>query len=102
MLSKAVRISLIAIMLIFVGVSIIYLCEGGTLGIQCLVYEVVSAICTVGLSFGITSSLCVVSKLTLVILMYVGRVGMLTIPLAFKSKETSSSIEYTNAKIMVG
>ena len=101
-LSKAVRISLIATMLLFVGVSIIYLCEGGTLGMQCLIYEVMSAICTVGLSFGITSSLCIISKLTLVVLMFVGRVGMLTIPLAFKSKETNSSIEYTNAKIMVG
>jgi Trk-type K+ transport system membrane component len=42
------------------------------------------------------------SKLTIIILMYVGRVGMLTIPLAFKQKETNSSIEYVNAKITVG
>ena len=101
-LTKAVRITLIAISLLFVGVVIIYLCEGGTLGVESLIYEVVSAICTVGLSFGITPGLCAMSKLTLVALMYVGRVGMLTIPLAFKLKETNSSIKYVNAKITVG
>ena len=101
-LTKAVRITLIAISLLFVGVAIIYICEGGVFGIDSLIYEVVSAICTVGLSFGITPSLCAMSKLTLIVLMYVGRVGMLTIPLAFKSKETNSAIEYVNAKITVG
>jgi len=101
-LTKAVRITLIAVSLLFVGVLIIYLCEGGAFGIQSLIYEVVSAICTVGLSFGITPVLGTMSKLVLVILMYVGRVGMLTIPLAFKQKETNSAIEYVNAKITVG
>ena len=101
-LTKAVRITLIAISLLLVGVAIIYICEGGVFGIDSLIYEVVSAICTVGLSFGITPSLCAMSKLTLIVLMYVGRVGMLTIPLAFKSKETNSAIEYVNAKITVG
>ena len=101
-LTKAVRITIIAISLLLVGVAIIYICEGGVFGIDSLIYEVVSAICTVGLSFGITPSLCAMSKLTLIVLMYVGRVGMLTIPLAFKSKETNSAIEYVNAKITVG
>lgn len=101
-LSKAIRITLIAISLLIVGVVFIYIFENGTLSIGSLIYEVVSAICTVGLSFGITSELCAMSKLTLVALMYVGRVGMLTIPLAFKSKETNSAIKYVNAKIMVG
>ena len=101
-MTKAVRITLIAIVLLFVGVTVIYLCEGCVLSIECLIYEVVSAISTVGLSFGITPSLCAMSKLMLITLMYVGRVGMLTIPLAFKSKESNSSIEYVDAKIMVG
>lgn len=101
-LSKAVRITLIAVSLLFVGTVLIYLFEGGSMSIAGIAYDVVSAICTVGLSFGITPSFCVMSKLTIIILMYVGRVGMLTIPLAFKQKETNSSIEYVNAKITVG
>ena len=101
-LSKTIRIALIATLLVFVGTIMVYIFESGNMSIASIVYDVISAICTVGLSFGITPMLCSWSKLTLVLLMYVGRVGMLTIPLAFKSKETNSSIEYVSAKIMVG
>ena len=101
-LSKAVRIVLIAIFLLVIGVSLIYVFEGGKFSVASIVYDVISAICTVGLSFGITPSLCVASKITLITLMYAGRVGMLTIPLAFKQKETNAAIDYVNAKIMVG
>ncbi len=101
-LSKAVRVFLMALSLLFVGTVLIYIFEGGAMSISSIAYDVVSAICTVGLSFGITPMLCSASKITLVLLMYAGRVGMLTIPLAFKSKETNSAIEYVNAKIMVG
>lgn len=101
-LSKAVRIVLIAIFLLLIGSVLIYIFEGGKFSVASIVYDVISAICTVGLSFGITPMLCSWSKLMLVTLMYVGRVGMLTIPLAFKQKETNSAIDYVNAKIMVG
>ena len=101
-LTKAIRIVLIAVMLLFVGTTLIYIFEGGALSVDSIVYEVISSICTVGLSFGITPALSVMSKATLITLMYVGRIGMLTIPLAFKTKETNSSIEYVNAKIIVG
>ena len=101
-LSKAVRIALMAVSLLFIGTVLIYIFEGGNMPVASIVYDVISAICTVGLSFGITPALCGVSKFTLVLLMYVGRVGMLTIPLAFKSKDANSAIEYVNAKITVG
>lgn len=101
-LSKTIRIVLIATMLVFVGTIMVYIFEGGKMSIASIVYDVISAMCTVGLSFGITPMLCSASKLMLVALMYVGRVGMLTIPLAFTQKETNSSIEYVSAKIMVG
>lgn len=101
-LSKALKITLIAASLLLVGTALVFVFEGGDCSIDSVIYEVMSAICTVGLSFGITSSLSVVSKLTLIILMYIGRIGMLTIPLAFKTKETGTAIEYANAKIIVG
>ncbi len=46
-------------------------------------YESVSAICTVGLSTGITAGLGVGAKLLLVVYMFFGRVGIITISLAF-------------------
>ncbi len=100
-LMKAVRITLIAILCLCVSTISIYFFEGEVIGFQAILYETISAICTVGLSFGITPTLAVGSKLMLIVLMYIGRIGMLTIPLAFKTKDTVG-IEYSEAKIIVG
>lgn len=51
-------------------------------GFLAVVFEVVSAICTVGLSMGITAELSPVGKLVVIALMFVGRCGPLTIGLA--------------------
>ena len=100
--TKAVKLALIAVLLVFVGSITLYLFENSAITLSGAMYEVISAICTVGLSFGITPSLCLGSKITLILLMYIGRIGMLTIPLAFKPKESNLSIDYVNAKIIVG
>lgn len=100
-LTKAVRIAIIMASLLIVGSILIFVFEGSAVSLDAIIYEVLSAICTVGLSFGITPLLSVGSKIVLILLMYVGRIGMLTIPLAFKSKDTAA-IEYVNAKIIVG
>lgn len=44
-----------------------------------LLFETVSAFSTVGLSMGITPSLCDESKFVLVLLMFIGRVGFITV-----------------------
>jgi trk system potassium uptake protein TrkH len=102
MIFKAVKIIMYSLLIVVIATMMILMIEGNAVTIESVVYEVVSAICTVGLSFGITPTLSVMSKLTLILLMYIGRIGMITIPLAFKFKETSSSIEYVSAKIIVG
>ena len=102
LISKSIRITLIAIMLVIVSTMAIYVIEGGVYSLGSIVYETVSAVCTVGLSFGITPFLSIPSKLILSGLMYMGRIGMLTIPLAFKTKDYGADIEYVEAKITVG
>lgn len=46
---------------------------------KALLFETISAISTVGSSLGITASLCMTSKVLITILMFVGRVGLLTV-----------------------
>lgn len=66
-------------------------------------YEAVSAFGTVGLSTGITSTLGVISKLTLILLMFLGRVGVMTLGIAvFMGQTSEAKIKYTSAKIMIG
>lgn len=68
--------------------------------ISCL-FETTSAMATVGLSVGITPQLSVVSRAILIILMYVGRVGALTMLLSF-SKHRIIASKYTEEKISIG
>ena len=60
-----------------IGAAIISIADGFPIG-TCL-FETVSAIGTVGLSMGITPSLGHVSRLILILLMFFGRVGGLTL-----------------------
>lgn len=76
--------------------------EGNTYSLFAVTYECLSAICTVGLSFGITPLLAWPSKIILSVMMYIGRIGMLTIPMTFKTKQQPVGIEYLEAKITVG
>jgi trk system potassium uptake protein TrkH len=68
-----------------------------------LSFETVSAFGTVGLSLGITPFLSVMGKLTIVMMMFVGRVGPLTLLLALGSKASiPSKVEYPEGKVLIG
>ncbi len=65
-------------------------------------FEVVSAIGTVGLSQGITAGLHVVSKLVLIFLMFFGRVGGFTLILIFAGDKKPVPISRVGEKVIVG
>ncbi|MBI4647774.1 MAG: ATPase [Bacteroidia bacterium] len=65
-------------------------------------FECFSAFGTVGLSLGITSDLSVASKYIIIFTMFLGRVGILTIIVAFIRKVKSLSYEYPKENILVG
>lgn len=65
-------------------------------------FETASAIGTVGLSLGITSQLGVASQFILIILMFFGRVGGLTLIFAAMKGTGTNITKYPQEKIMVG
>lgn len=65
-------------------------------------FEVFSAISTVGMTTGITSSLSVVPQLILILLMYLGRLGSLSFALSFTDKKKITHIMQPMEKINVG
>jgi trk system potassium uptake protein TrkH len=67
-----------------------------------LVFEVVSAFGTVGLSAGYTPHLTKVGRILITCLMLIGRVGPLTIALAIGKKEAKGVYKYAEENIMVG
>ena len=65
-------------------------------------FETASAIGTVGLSLGITSQLGIVSQFILIVLMFFGRVGGLTLIFATMTKTAANAAKYPQEKMTVG
>jgi len=67
-----------------------------------LYFEVVSAFGTVGLSTGITPYLTDAGKIIIMLLMFIGRLGPLTIVLAVGAQPTTRLVTYPEEQVMVG
>ena len=67
-----------------------------------VLYEVISAFATVGLSMNLTSKLGIISKLLIIFTMFIGRLGPLTIALAFAERKVKSSLKFPKEDILVG
>ena len=67
-----------------------------------VLFEVSSAIGTVGITMGITTTLSSFSHILLMVLMFVGRVGGLTFALAFSTESMVADIQRPREKVLVG
>jgi trk system potassium uptake protein len=67
-----------------------------------LVFEVVSAFSTTGLSTGITPKLSVPGKLIVLLLMFIGRIGPLTLALALARSATRRNLALPEERVMIG
>lgn len=67
-----------------------------------LLYEATSALGTVGLTLGLTPKLSSIGKVLIMIMMYLGRVGPLTVMLALTRKKKKSGYKYPEGKILIG
>ncbi len=99
-IKNAATILMMYLTLFITGGLIISKIEGLPL-ITCL-YETASAIGTVGLTLGITPQLGIFSQMILVGLMYLGRVGGLTLIFAALSINKYSVVKYPQEKMTVG
>ncbi len=67
-----------------------------------ILFEVMSAFATVGLSTGITSSVSTAAKLILIVTMYIGRVGVLLLMAAILGDPRPTRIHYPEENLLVG
>lgn len=74
-----------------------------TASFSAVMFEVVSALGTVGLTMDLTPSLGVASKLILTLLMYLGRVGIITFALALKrTKKSEAAVRRPVDNVFIG
>ena len=108
--TKAISIAVISLAVIFIACTLLLLvestasrpfCRNGYMGD--IIFETVSAFGTVGLSAGITPHLSFPGKLVIIITMYVGRIGPLTMALLIGRKiQPPAPIRYPEESVMVG
>ncbi|MCU5752561.1 hypothetical protein OBG91_01340 [Lactococcus lactis] len=67
-----------------------------------VIFEVFSALGTVGITLGITTHLGTISKITLVALMFIGRVGWMLLIFAIVGRNQKPSINRVSEEIIVG
>lgn len=97
---KALAVTSITMMMIFLGIFLISAIERDADFLD-VAFEVVSAVCTVGLSRGLTAELSPISQLLLIFMMFAGRLGPLTLAY-FIATPNKSRIKYSNTHIQIG
>ena len=99
LINKALAIVVISILYIVVIITILLSIEN--FSTDRVIYEVISAFSTTGLSMGITASLGIISKFLIIITMFIGRLGPMTVALAFTNNK-KSSVKYPKEDILIG
>jgi len=104
---KAVVVFLLAIAWIFIITMILLITEESNLGNSNnyfirILFEVVSAFATVGLSANVTPYLSTLGKTLIIITMFAGRVGLLIIALSIALQKEKTIYTYPEERIMVG
>ncbi|MGL4533635.1 MAG: TrkH family potassium uptake protein [Fusobacteriaceae bacterium] len=99
-LNRALAILVIAILYVSVVIMMILTVEN--FRFEQIVFEVISAFATVGLTLGITPELSWFSQLLIIITMFVGRLGPLTFALAIGETKKKEQFKYPKENILVG
>lgn len=99
---KSIAIFIISLIVTSAGILVMMRLEPDK-GFHAIMFEVMSAFSTAGLTMGITPFLSSLGKFVLILLMFIGRVGPLTLVLAVGSRAARpSNVEYPEGKILIG
>ena len=101
-IQRSFAVFIIAIFLTFIGMFIMLLAEGRSFNIIHIYFEIMSAFGTCGLSTGVTSQLSGISKVVLMILMFIGRVGLISFIIMFSGNREPVKFHYPKERIQIG
>lgn len=99
-IKKACIVFLINMMLA-IGATLI-LCSAQPIALKDALFETFSAIGTVGMSSGVTRDLNTVSRIVIILLMYLGRIGSLAFALSFTHNRVKAPVQLPIGKVTVG
>ena len=99
-MNRALAILVLALTYVSVIITLLLIIED--FPVEEIIFEVISAFGTVGLTLGITPELSSISKLLIIVTMFVGRLGPLTFALAIGEDKKKALIKYPKENILVG
>lgn len=99
-LKKAMAVMGVSLMALLVLTTLLLNVQGGDF-LDCF-YEMTSAVATVGLTRNFTGTLKAAGKLIVILGMYLGRIGPITMMLAVNPKNIGKKMSYPTGKILVG
>lgn len=98
---QALTVAVVSVMLVVVAVGALRLLDPGFTSDQ-VTFEAVSAFATVGLSTGITADLSSPSQVVLCVLMYLGRIGPVTLVVALAARNSARRFDYPEERPFIG
>ncbi|KFE41797.1 TrkH family potassium uptake protein [Staphylococcus agnetis] len=101
-IQRSFAVFAIAIFLTFLGMFIMLLVEGRQFNIIHIYFEIMSAFGTCGLSTGITGDLSGVSKVVLMCLMFIGRVGLISFIIMFSGNREPAKFHFPKERVQIG
>ncbi|GAF64148.1 potassium transporter KtrD [Bacillus sp. TS-2] len=102
-IQKAFIVLSVFLFLLFTSILLIVAFENGKdITLLEIIFEASSAFGTCGLSLGITSELTFASQVVLMVLMYIGRVGLVAFLFSIRKKESKSHYHYPTERIIIG
>ncbi|AZB42521.1 TrkH family potassium uptake protein [Bacillus sp. FJAT-42376] len=99
-ITKSLVVTIVAALLCFVSTVILAAIEPFSL--LEILFEVSSAFGTTGLSLGITADLSTPGKVIIILLMFIGRIGIVTFLLMMGKKEIEANYKYPTERIIIG
>ncbi|MBO0994513.1 TrkH family potassium uptake protein [Bacillus sp. SD088] len=97
---KSLVVLMLAVILAGVSIFILSLTEDESL--LSIIFEVASAFGTCGASMGITADLSIIGKSLLILLMFIGRIGILSFLLTMSNNEKEPDFHYPKERVIIG
>lgn len=95
-------VSILVLSFAMIALSLLVMLSLVDLPLDKVIFEVISAFATVGLSTGITAELPPAAQMVIIALMFIGRVGVVTLAMALATNQIKRSFRYPEEKLIVG
>ena len=102
MARKALTIFIVFVSLILASVFLLTLTDPDAPLLYTL-FETISAVCTVGVTANLTPTLSFLGKVIIMLLMFIGRIGPMTVVLSFSKRKTQPlEMKFAKSPLLIG